>query len=200
MRRVMNTGLTSPKNQSGVVLVIGLIMLMLLTLIGVSGLQATGLEEKMAGNLRDSNMAFQAAESALVEAEGLVATTKPAITCPGTNLTGYYKKDDYDCDNNATEGDADIPWKAVNWSGSPVKTVEYAGTLNHGTDYKLNAKPRYIVEYMGDVCRDASGAIVLVVGCPSPNTNYKSYRLTARASGGSDSSVVTLQSVYEVPS
>ena len=53
------------RHQSGAVLAISLIILLLLTLIGLTAAQVTGLEEKMAGNLRDRNLAFQAAESAL---------------------------------------------------------------------------------------------------------------------------------------
>jgi len=56
---------SSFKHQSGVVLPVSMIMLLLLTLISVTASQVTGLEEKMAGNSRDSNLAFQAAEAAL---------------------------------------------------------------------------------------------------------------------------------------
>jgi type IV pilus assembly protein PilX len=59
----------SLKKQSGAVLVVSLIMLLLLTLIGVAGSQVTGLEEKMASNRRDQNLSFQAAEAALRAAE-----------------------------------------------------------------------------------------------------------------------------------
>lgn len=49
-----------PKNQKGAVLAISLIILLLMTIIGVSAMQGTTLQEKMAGNLRDYNLAFQA--------------------------------------------------------------------------------------------------------------------------------------------
>ena len=68
----MNNRFRSSKKQAGVVLVVSLIMLMLLTLIGVSGMQSTGIEEKMAGNMRDRNLAFQAAEAALRHAEQFI--------------------------------------------------------------------------------------------------------------------------------
>ena len=59
-------------HQSGAVLAISLIMLLLLTIIGVTATQVTGLEEKMAGNLRNQNLAFQAAEAALRAGEEAV--------------------------------------------------------------------------------------------------------------------------------
>jgi Tfp pilus assembly protein PilX len=53
------------KYQSGVVLIISLVMLLLLSIIGISGMAVTILEEAMAANHRDRNLAFQAAEAAL---------------------------------------------------------------------------------------------------------------------------------------
>ncbi len=69
-----NTSLTSIRSQSGVALVVSLLLLLIVTLIGVSGMQTTVLEEKMAGNFKDKNIAFQAAEAALREAEADAAT------------------------------------------------------------------------------------------------------------------------------
>jgi type IV pilus assembly protein PilX len=55
----------SRQRQSGIALTISLIALLLLTVIGVSGMQTTLLEERMAGNTRDRAVALQAAETAL---------------------------------------------------------------------------------------------------------------------------------------
>lgn len=51
--------------ECGAVLLVSLVMLLLLTLIGLAGMRLVQLEERMAGNLRDRQMAFQAAEAAL---------------------------------------------------------------------------------------------------------------------------------------
>ena len=42
--------------QRGAILIISLIMLLVLTILGVTGMRTTVLEEKMAGNLRDKNI------------------------------------------------------------------------------------------------------------------------------------------------
>lgn len=55
--------------QSGTVLIIALVFLLLMTLVGVAAMQGTTLQERMAGNHRDRNLAFQAAEAALREGE-----------------------------------------------------------------------------------------------------------------------------------
>lgn len=52
-----------PGMQRGAVLAVSLLMLFLLTLIGVTAMQTTVTEEKMAGNFRDGQVAFEATES-----------------------------------------------------------------------------------------------------------------------------------------
>ena len=68
------------KNQTGVVLVISLIMLLALTLIGVTSSSVTGLETKMAANSKDINLAFQAAEATLRDVEASLQGTKRIFT------------------------------------------------------------------------------------------------------------------------
>jgi type IV pilus assembly protein PilX len=57
------------KQQSGAVLIVSLLMLVLLTLIGLTAIQAGTVNERIAGNARSLDLAFQAAEAALREAE-----------------------------------------------------------------------------------------------------------------------------------
>jgi Tfp pilus assembly protein PilX len=58
-----------PCHQRGAVLFISLIILLVITLIGITAMQSTSLEEKMAGNLRSNKMTYEAAEAALSEGE-----------------------------------------------------------------------------------------------------------------------------------
>lgn len=64
-----------PRSQRGAALATSLILLLMLTLIGVTAMQSTTLEEKMAGNLRSEHLAFQAAEAALRAGEEWLQTT-----------------------------------------------------------------------------------------------------------------------------
>lgn len=50
-------------SQRGAALIISLIMLLVLTLIGVAGMNTSVMQERMAVNSQNSNRAFQAAES-----------------------------------------------------------------------------------------------------------------------------------------
>ena len=161
--------------QQGVVLIVGLILLLLLTLIGITGMQMTSLEEKMAGNMRDRNLAFQAAESALAAGEKwLEDTALPVVFCSKAN--GRYLPLDRDC-NSATVETVPV-WESVGWNNQD--SVAYAGELSN-----LSADPRYIIEDMG---------CVSLAACPG----IHNYRITARATGGSSDAVVILQSIYQL--
>ena len=60
--------ITMDKN-TGSVLVISLLILLTLTIMGVTALNTTVMEERMSANTRQRNLAHQAAETAMKEAE-----------------------------------------------------------------------------------------------------------------------------------
>jgi type IV pilus assembly protein PilX len=159
-----------PGRQSGVVLVISLIMLLLLTLIGITGMQTTSLEEKMAGNARDRNIAFQAAESTLLEAEKFIHNNPTtAIIYDGTN--GLLDTTDIEPDyftNNT--------WSAANSAATPI---------NFGDKFSLSTDPRYIIKKIASL--PANGSV-------GPRIIFK---ITARAVGSTPGTQVILQEVYE---
>ena len=84
---------TPPKSrQSGAVLYVALIMLILLALIGIVAMQVAGLQEKMSANYQAGNMAFQNAESTARSKErelesDVEAGRSPAIDVAPTNCT-----------------------------------------------------------------------------------------------------------------
>ncbi|WP_026148213.1 PilX N-terminal domain-containing pilus assembly protein [Thioalkalivibrio sp. HL-Eb18] len=51
--------------QTGSALIVALILLLVITILAVAGMQNTVLQERMAGNMHDRNIAFQQAESGL---------------------------------------------------------------------------------------------------------------------------------------
>lgn len=55
----------SRRHQSGAALLVGLIVLLIMTLLGVTTMSATTTELKIANNLQTNNIAWQAAESAI---------------------------------------------------------------------------------------------------------------------------------------
>jgi Tfp pilus assembly protein PilX len=68
------------RRQKGAVLIVGLVILLVVTMIGVGGQQSTVLQERMAGNMRQNNIAFQAAEAALQAALSYIEGQSLPIT------------------------------------------------------------------------------------------------------------------------
>lgn len=68
--------------QRGAVLYVALIMLILLAMIGIIGLQVTGMQERMSANYRATNLAFQNAEDRARAVENQIQTA--LTTAAGT--------------------------------------------------------------------------------------------------------------------
>ncbi|WP_372865578.1 PilX N-terminal domain-containing pilus assembly protein, partial [Spongiibacter sp.] len=62
--------------QSGAVLIVALVFMLILAIIGGASMQNATLQERMAGNSKDLNIAFQAAEIAIRGAEEVMKTVK----------------------------------------------------------------------------------------------------------------------------
>lgn len=174
-------------HERGVVLIVSLIMLLLMTIIGVSGMQSTTLEEKMAGNMRNKNLAFQAAESALEAGEIFLGTKKSAelsalvFSCAGTD--GLFTQSGV-CSGTATKPiwDDDTVWAN---DKTNVKSVSYPGKFAD-----IQASPRYIIEDLGLTDCHGSGA---------GTNDCRHFRVTARAVGGTADAVVIVQSIFLRP-
>lgn len=62
------------RSESGAVLYIALIMLILLALIGIAGMRVATMQERMSANYLAANMAFQEAESRVREREAEISS------------------------------------------------------------------------------------------------------------------------------
>src|SRR5688572_905471 len=58
--------------QQGAVLVVSLLLLLVMTILALGASQATRMQDRMATNLRDSDLALQSAEAGIRTAERLV--------------------------------------------------------------------------------------------------------------------------------
>lgn len=172
--------------QQGVALFVSLMMLLLVTIIGLAGVRMVSLEEKMSANSYDRNLAFQAAEAALREAEHYVEDNKPIPsytdddnTCPTSSpgpinncALGVCPKPDKDCESR---------WELASFTGWVNATTTLSTLAGNA--------PQYFVEYLGSSfnCTDGGGS--------DPKT-CKRYRVTARSNPGAGRASVILQSVY----
>jgi len=72
-----------PPRQRGAVLVIGLLILLVMTLIGVTAMSTATMQESMSVNGMNANIAFQAAESAVRAATSGITTAQTAMSSTG---------------------------------------------------------------------------------------------------------------------
>lgn len=166
--------------QKGVVLIISLLILVIITIIGIGSMQSTIVEEKMATNANDQNIAFQAAETALryteeISIEGLLNTSN------FNGTSGLYGQNDVEPDLFATT------WDDTN-------SLQYPYSANN-----IMTQPRYMIRLMDTIVGSDSNKMLNIRGyrrhsISSANTTV--FRVTARGTGSTDQSQVIVRSYY----
>lgn len=165
--------LISSHRQAGVALITGLIFMVVLTLLALAAMRTTTLEERMSGNARDRDMAFQATEAALRAGEQVLqGATLPAFAL-GTAYTP-----------RIADGTLTTYWQNTHpWATQSVAAWQPAGT---------SAAPQYVIEEMSATAGGGGGGL----GIGALNDEGV-YRVTARGVGRSANTVVILQAVYQ---
>ncbi|GAA6167532.1 pilus assembly PilX family protein [Sessilibacter corallicola] len=79
-----------PLNQRGAVLIISLVVLTVLTIVVLSANRGVVIQERMTSAIRESNVAFQSAESGLVEAELFIETIPGIAIFSDVGANGLY--------------------------------------------------------------------------------------------------------------
>jgi type IV pilus assembly protein PilX len=167
--------------QSGAVLAVSLLLLLVLSILAVSMSQTARMQERMAGNVRDSDVAFQAAEAGLRGGEDFIDSSPTApITC-ATPISQA------DCDvyePGALET-TDLRTDDTFWSAS---SYEYGVD---GTDEIASAHedPKYVVEFIEDIPDDDQLPPVIT-------TRRYFYRVTSRAEGASPTAKAVIESTF----
>lgn len=156
-------------NQRGVVLIAGLLILVILSLMGITTLQTSTIEEKMTSNMGQRQLAFQAAEAGLREAEvrlsglGGIDSTLPILPPASPGVTPVW--------------DTTSRWTGAN--------SQIASDLNASI---YAEQPRYIVEELQIMPVDDE-----VLDADNPVETETMYRVTSRGVGGSGTAEVLLQ-------
>lgn len=169
--------------QRGSALIIALLFLLVMTVIGVAGMQGTTQQEKMAGNMRNHNLAFQAAEAALRAGEMFVDPVKIGTTCNRPAASAFNETNGL-LQPKSTGGDDGAFWMAYDtqWTGGNSRQ------LASNTLAELAEQPRYVIE-------DISSLDPLCAAATPPT--HDCYRITARGVGGTTDAIVILQSTYQ---
>ena len=160
--------------ERGVALLVCLLMLILVMLLGVSAAQLSLQGEKAARGERDRDVAFQAAEDALADAEHDIQQGTAKVVDPAC-------------------GEAPV-WQRVDLSGAACTTEYGAATgaaMQTGQGFLPFKKPRYLIERTEchQPGEDASAG-----AAPS-----YCYRVTVIGFGAKRATQVVLQSVFSKP-
>lgn len=163
--------------QRGVVLVVALVLLAIMSLVGLNAMRSVSSEERMAGHTYDRSVSFQAAESALREAEAAVSLNKPVMAIGDPCTAGI-------CE--ALPPVPPAPPRAPRWLDDSFTDWQDATAVTSGS---VSLTPQYIVEYLGNTFECEPGS-------PSTTSDCKRYRITARSNAGADRAAVMVQSTF----
>ena len=180
----LSTYVVRRRREDGAVLVVGLVMVLLISIIGISAIRSSNLQEAMAGNMRERNLAFQASESALRVGEASVSdqVSRPLIT----NNNGLYG------DTYVTPTTSILTFTADNWIDAAKVKVTVLN-LNY-----VSRQPTYVIEQLDpDIGVGAAmeGSAVDIEGTQNTG-DITPYRVTARGFGATESAIKTLQTTY----
>ena len=188
----LSRGMNAIQRQRGAVLITALLILLLLTVFGVSTMDNNILEERMAGNMRDRNLAFQKAEAAIRACEAYIAanTNLPNVSTDGSTSIWRLGTPDAVTTNNLPWWNE---WGDTEWAdNTPANAVIQLGdTVNGitvGTALGIAPEPACVIEKLPE----DEGPVI------GPLAEENIYlQVTARGVGGNNSTVVLLQSVYK---
>lgn len=175
---------SAPVREQGVVLIISLFILLAITLLAVGFMETLGLDERMAGNFKDRQLAFQAGEAALRDAEQLILS----------NTTGPFnplRPGDFsaNCANALCASSVGSPrftsFTEADWTGTKTRT--YGSQSGASALAAVASQPRYVIEYQDTVQPIEPGKPCVAI-----------FSVATRASGGSENTRVTLQSTVRL--
>lgn len=181
--------------QSGVVLVASLLLLIVVTIIALSMFRSFGIQEKIAGNMREKQRALNAAESAELYAEWFLQQNGNSVT-PSTNCVGPLNAnlgEGQICANKITATPIDVTQPPYMLNGVRVDVTYVPSTMQIGATTLANAvvgdpkywdKPAFYISDLG----------------PSvdPTVPGEIYQIDAYAYGGSQSTVAVVESTFAV--
>lgn len=196
----LRAGRPNRHSQHGFSLIATLILLVVVTILGVGSSQMVLLAEKSTRFQRDSQIAFQAAEAALIDAEfDIRGPNSSNASRTSTFVTGSVVGFADSCGTGVLKGLCSPSvagqkpvWYGVNFQDESANAVtvqfgEFTGrTLSTGTTgIRSEIPPRYIIEVIPD-------------GTPGTNATTKPtlYRVTAMGFGPRKSTQAVAQMIF----
>jgi type IV pilus assembly protein PilX len=167
--------------ERGAALVAALLFLVILTLLGTTGVMNNTLQERMAGNARNRDLAFQAAEHGIDAANTWMmtktkATMRALVDTSGTDLIA---NDGVRAAGEAHANDAGYWQDPDKWSTDVISPPDNLSNVV--------TQPKYVVERLPSYTDNTQ----------VPPLTYDYYRVTSRGVGGAEQAAVILQTLYK---
>lgn len=168
------------KQQTGSVLLISLIFLVVLSVLGLTSVQTSILEERMAGNTRDKELAFQSAEATLRYAEKYIDDNIiSTVNFDTDGSDGFYDRS------------YEHIWNTLTWDDDD--SLEYT---DFDASYKVKQPPRFVIQHVATSSSTISSVNLDNYGQGTGSGRIEIFLITARATGATNNSIVTLQTTY----
>ncbi len=187
-RLVRGAGETTRADQSGSALIVGMIFLLVMTMLGVTAMQTTSLEERMAGNMRDRGISLQAAELALRMGDSdALAKTPPDSSAAGVfDYLADLAPEPTDHASWAASGNTRA-WETLDKFSQFKLTKTSSSTSANAAFPGVSSQPQYWFEKRPN--RTEGGSYEAGV---APTVEV--YEITARSTGASGNAAVVLRS------
>jgi type IV pilus assembly protein PilX len=190
--------------QRGVALISAMLLLIIITILALSMFRSFPIQEKIAGNVREKERAFHAANSALQYAEwwllANVATGDTVCGAQAALLNGNLNEGQICSNALYTIGPSPLPpgligyvpnLVSVPWTvgGNPIGTTYTPNGMNVNNNAAVTANDSNYVSAPVFYIADLGGA---------GDASGEAYQIDAYAYGGSTNTVAVVESVYEV--
>lgn len=167
------------KKQHGVVLIMSLVILMVLSLLGVSSMKDSTLQERMSGNARDYQIAFDAAEIALRAGEDYLKAIALNADFDDIGTSGKF---------NARTGNNSDAWRTEsNWTSGRTTSFVLAD---------VGKNPEYMIEIVESDYGNPEALESEEEGGGTGALEIALYRITARGYGKNVNTRVMLQADF----
>lgn len=182
----MQSTMIERSGENGAALIVALLILLVLTLLGVTAMQTTTLQERMAGHSTDQELAFQAAEAALRRGERSIHTVSHS-SADRPRLHG-----DHDGDRTA-------------WLAAWKEMLDGQQSHPHPDNVpNVSRAPRFVIHELGPAMgpagqQSANEVVDDAFGPASGGTtpDHMQYSVTAIGYGQSQTGYVILQSIVD---
>lgn len=164
------------RSQSGAALILSLLMLLVLTLLGVSSMQGSIMQERMVSGEREGMQSLEIAESALRDAEVMLENINLLSAFDGTE--GLYGTD------NTAPDPLNFDW-ATDTNALTANQVD-------------GVTPKYFIQHMGDANQPEKLTDIVVEGYTNETgaTDAQAFRIVAWSPGATGESQRVIESYY----